>query len=109
MDLPLGSVGLVCASVVSVVASVVSLSVVETVLKETKLLVKQRFDETHTRHELTKRFNEHFKRFEHVGRICRSQPSYLFIGQLLLVVLEITCSSLVSFGRHFASNAWCSI
>ena len=29
---------------ISVVASVVSLSVVETVLKETKLLVKQRFD-----------------------------------------------------------------
>ena len=44
MDLPLGSVGLVCASVVSVVVSVVLLSVVETVLKETKLLVKQRFD-----------------------------------------------------------------
>ena len=44
LDLPLGSVGLVCASVVSVVASVVSLSVVETVLKETKLLVKQRLD-----------------------------------------------------------------
>ena len=44
VDLPLGSVGLVCASVVSVVASVVSLSVVETVLKETKQLVKQRFD-----------------------------------------------------------------
>ena len=44
MDLPLGSVGLVCASVVSVVVSVVSLSVVETVLKETKQLVKQRFD-----------------------------------------------------------------
>ena len=44
VDLPLGSVGLVCASVVSVVASVVSLSVAETVLKETKLLVKQRFD-----------------------------------------------------------------
>ena len=44
MDLPLGSVGLVCASVVSVVVSVVSLSVVETVLKETKLLVKKRFD-----------------------------------------------------------------
>ena len=48
MDLPLGSVGLVCASVVSVVVSVVSLSVVETVSKETKLLVKQRFDrDTH--------------------------------------------------------------
>ena len=44
VDLPLGSVGLVCASVVSVVASVVSLPVVETVLKETKQLVKQRFD-----------------------------------------------------------------
>ena len=44
MDLPLGSVGLVCVSVVSVVASVVSLSVVETVLKETKQLVKERFD-----------------------------------------------------------------
>ena len=44
MDLPLGSVGLVCASVVNFVASVVSLSVVETVLKETKQLVKQRLD-----------------------------------------------------------------
>ena len=44
MDLPLGSVGLVCPSVVNVVASVVSLSVVETVLNETKQLVKQRYD-----------------------------------------------------------------
>ena len=44
MDLPLGSVGLVCGSVVSVVASVVSLSVVETVLKETKPLINHRFD-----------------------------------------------------------------
>ena len=42
VDLPLGLVGLVCASVVCIIASVVSLSVVETVLKETKQLVKQR-------------------------------------------------------------------
>ena len=44
VDLPHGLVGLVCGSVVSVVASVVSFSVVETVLKESKQLVKQRFD-----------------------------------------------------------------
>ena len=41
VDLPLGLVGLVCASVVWVIAFVVSISVVETILKETKQLVKQ--------------------------------------------------------------------